>query len=391
LGEAVKIGYLSIKDALDADTWSGTIYKMYAALRDEAGEVEVIGPRPRPLWLRLFWHYLNAIRRIFGQRLGIMQSVPLSWACGYYYGSRLKKSDCDIVFAPIAAMELAYLKTDKPIVYLSDTNFMAQVGYYFPANAISALGKWEGNYLEKRAVDRSARLVYSNQWAADGVVELHDADPAKVRVIPFGANLQREPAREALRMKGHDGPCRLLFVSRDWVRKGGAIAVAALRALEGLGVEAELTVVGCEPEETDPRMVVIASLNKRVPEQEAQLFDLYRNADFFLIPTRAECSAIVMCEAGAFGLPTISTDTGGISTIVVEGENGFLLPLQAEGDEYAAVIARVWSDQEGYARLRASTRKRYEEELNWKVWGARMGALMEEVVAGARGDRVGGK
>jgi glycosyltransferase involved in cell wall biosynthesis len=137
-------------------------------------------------------------------------------------------------------------------------------------------------------------------------------------------------------------------------------------------------VVGCTPPEhvTHRNLRVFSFLSKNNVEERAKLESLYLNADFFLLPTRADCSPIVLCEAAAFGLPVISTDTGGVSDIVRNGENGVLLPPTAKGSEYARVIADSYRDTQRFQRMRRRSRELYDTRLNWDAWGKTVAGLI---------------
>jgi glycosyltransferase involved in cell wall biosynthesis len=56
------------------------------------------------------------------------------------------------------------------------------------------------------------------------------------------------------------------------------------------------------------------------------LVDLYRAADIFCLPTRADSLGLVLLEAGAAGLPVVSTSVGAIPEIVRDGETGLVVP-----------------------------------------------------------------
>jgi glycosyltransferase involved in cell wall biosynthesis len=71
--------------------------------------------------------------------------------------------------------------------------------------------------------------------------------------------------------------------------------------------------------------------------------------------------------------------------MIRNGENGFVLPLDAHGDEYANVIASVYQNEERYTRLIHSSRAAYEERLNWDAWGKAMNIILSEVVNQAKG------
>jgi glycosyltransferase involved in cell wall biosynthesis len=85
---------------------------------------------------------------------------------------------------------------------------------------------------------------------------------------------------------------------------------------------------------------------------------------------------MVFSEGNAFGMPGITTDTGGVSSVVVEGENGHLLPLTAGPKEYADLIEAAWVDQGKYIALRKSSRRQYEQVLNWKTWARQSATLI---------------
>ena len=56
------------------------------------------------------------------------------------------------------------------------------------------------------------------------------------------------------------------------------------------------------------------------------LIELYHRADVFCLPTLGDCLPMVLSEAGAVGLPLVSTDVGAIGEIVRDGETGLLVP-----------------------------------------------------------------
>lgn len=71
---------------------------------------------------------------------------------------------------------------------------------------------------------------------------------------------------------------------------------------------------------------------------------------------------------------------GGVAGVVHEGKNGFLLPVQAHGFEYAQLIASIYNDDAKYYQLIVSCRAEYEERLNWDTWGKRMNEIITQSV-----------
>jgi glycosyltransferase involved in cell wall biosynthesis len=199
-----------------------------------------------------------------------------------------------------------------------------------------------------------------------------------VHIVPFGANLDEIPDRERAVRRPLVNTCRLLFIGRHWERKGGDLAFETLLTLERMGVPARLTVCGCTPPPgmSHPKLRVIPFLDKRIDSHRHALEYEYTQHDFLLLPTRADCTPIVFCEANAFGMPVVSTDTGGVAGVIRDGENGVLLPSAARGEVYAERIAEIFRHPPLYARMVLASRLAYEERLNWDVWGQTMRRLL---------------
>lgn len=169
---------------------------------------------------------------------------------------------------------------------------------------------------------------------------------------------------------------RLLFVGRDYTRKGGAIVLQTCRELERRGFSADVTMIGCNPpasERIPSNLTVIPNLDKNAPSERALFDKLFQGAHALLFPTRADCSPITICESLAHGMPVISADVGGIRSMIEHGRNGFLIPKQdADGKFYADAIQELAQSQERYSTIVHNARSSYEERLNWKSWGEKV-------------------
>jgi glycosyltransferase involved in cell wall biosynthesis len=379
----LRVAYLTMRDPNDLRSWSGTIFRMARALENHC-EVVRVGPL-EPFSLKLGKVIHHAIRLATGRNYLYTHTARVCKGAASRAQRKLADKTFDVIFAPAGCGIVAHLETKLPIVYLSDTTFHLMVDYYSDFSNLSESQRSTADQLERSGIVKAQQSVFPSSWAAQSAVEDYGADPSRVHVVPFGANLQNPPSTQEVLQERPTGCCRLLFVGVDWHRKGGDIAFETLLQLERSGIPAELTVVGCTPPEhvAHPRLHVFPFLDKNDPHQRAQLDDLYRQATFFILPTRAECFGIAMCEAGAYGLPVLSTKTGGVPEIVRHGLNGFLLPLEARGDQYAAKISQIHASPQSYRTLRASSREEFEKRLNWDAWGTRMNEILWTAVAQA--------
>lgn len=129
-------------------------------------------------------------------------------------------------------------------------------------------------------------------------------------------------------------------------------------------------------------MKVIPFLNKNIEEDVKKMRQLYEEADIYFMPTRAETYGIVFCEAAAFGLPVVSTNTGGVSSIVEDGKTGILLPHNADTSDYVDTIERLIGDERLYRSFSINTRKKFESQVNWSSWAKETRKILEQTAKG---------
>jgi glycosyltransferase involved in cell wall biosynthesis len=312
----------------------------------------------------------RVMRRLLGIGYSPAFSVVVAVAQRYSIGRAVAAANPDVVFAPFASTQVAFLASRVPIIYSSDTTLRLIRDYYPGFDALSRLTTWEGEVIERNVVSRSAGLVYPSAWAAESAVRDYGARRDTALIVPYGANLDDPPDRGRALTVDRGATCSLSFIAVAWVRKGGSTAVATLNDLRSRGIPAHLTVVGCEPPSGVDRthITVIPRIDKSDPVQRATLSDLYFTSYFSILPTRADCSPVVCCEASAHGTPMVITDTGGVSAHVTDGVNGFLVAPHSPAEAYACRIADAWTQRDGYAALVVSSRREYERRLNWDAW-----------------------
>jgi glycosyltransferase involved in cell wall biosynthesis len=185
--------------------------------------------------------------------------------------------------------------------------------------------KWK---LNRDCFQAARRIVAWSQWAKQGLVDDYEVPADKVTVIPPGVNAA-DWARLTPRQI-HDRPVKILFVGADLERKGGRLLLEAFRALRPIGVELHMVTRASLPEE--PGLFVYTDMRPN----SAALRQLYHDSDIFCLPTYGDCLPMVLSEAGAAGLPVVSTRVAGIPEIVEEGTTGFLVPT---GDVPALIDA----------------------------------------------------
>ena len=179
--------------------------------------------------------------------------------------------------------------------------------------------------INQRAFAASAAIVTFSRWAADSLVADYGIPSEKIHVIRPGVDLGRWYPPRSPRV---GEPPRILFVGGDFARKGGHDLLEAVREMPDDAVEVDI--VTTSPPATLPQRPNVR-VHVGLDHERPDLFELYRRADLFVLPSRAECYGHVFCEAMACGLPVVGCDVGAVPELVVDGQNGMLVPPGSPG------------------------------------------------------------
>jgi glycosyltransferase involved in cell wall biosynthesis len=374
----MKIGFAGRWNPLDKTAWSGTYYHAYQAIKKYYPVETFYYKWPWHIRERLILH--KQVQKLSHKKAAV------EYLKGYakYFSGRLEKEllkrKVDLLFVPAAPQLIAYCKTNVPIIYMTDATFFQLQGYYPLFRDIAQYNIDQGVAVDKMAFENATHCMLASEWTKQSAAD-YNIPVEKMTVAALGANIDTIPSAHEIK-KEKNKTCRLLFIGVEWERKGGQIALDAFYTLQKKGFPVHLTIIGCNPPVNidDENVTIIPFINKHNEKEAAELYNIIRGSDFLLLPTRAECAGVVFCEASAFGVPSITTNTGGVGTYVQDGVNGFTLPLSAAAGEYAAKIQELFTDNEAYRQLCISSRKKYEADLNWDSWGRSFNAIAEKIL-----------
>jgi glycosyltransferase involved in cell wall biosynthesis len=376
----MKIGFASRLNPLDKRSWSGTTYYTHQQIKKNY-EVEVFNYK----WAWRLREWLTMQKSLNRRFLKKQTAVEFLGSYAKYFSKQLekdlKKRPVDVLFVSASSQLIAYLETDTPIIYMTDATFQQLQGYYPYFSNLASYNIRQGIELDKKAFQKAAHCMLASDWNKNSAVNDYGIDTNNISVIPCGANLDAIPSVANLNLTA-SGQCRLLFLGVEWERKGGDIALETFRLLKQKSINAHLHIIGCTPPHDlsgETGITVIPFLDKSDPGQFQQLQNIFFQTDFLLLPTRAECAGVVFSESSAYGIPSITTNTGGVSTYVKDGINGCTLPFDAGAHEYAEKIEQLVLDQQAMKDLKLSSRKYYEEKLNWDLWGLQFQQIAERL------------
>ena len=283
---------------------------------------------------------------------------------------------------------------------------MAKLNYGIPlvitVHSLEPLRPWKreqlgGGYdfslwLEKTALEMADAVIAVSEDTRHDLHNFFKIPDERVSVIHNGIDLNEYKPQEnpeTLRSLGVD-PERpyILFVGRITRQKGIVHLVRAIQYFNPgfqvvlcagapdtpeIAVEMQQAVAAAREHHPD-----IIWIEKMVSRSEAKA--LYSGASVFVCPSIYEPFGIINLEAMACGTPVVASAVGGIKEVVVEGETGFMVPLEqmkespfeaTEPEKFARDLAarvnQLMADPELAAKMGAAGRKRVEEFFGWKA------------------------
>ena len=375
----MKVAYVTPYSSSDVHAWSGSVYFIREALAKTGCEIIPIdslkdsGRLPAKLKEK-------AIRHLLGKTFLSDRRPALLEAYAQQVAERCKAVAPDIIFSP-GTIPIANLKTDTPVVFWTDATFAGIHNYYGLFSNLHDQTIRDGHHVDKNALRNTSLAIYTSDWAAGTATDHYGADAAKVKVVPYGANItaSRSVAEIESQIAERDSDvCNLLFIGVEWERKGGPIALETAKILNDRGVKTHLHIVGVQPPGEVPDFVTLHGFVSKKTSEGAALFDrLLSDSHFLIVPSRAECFGLVFAEASSLGVPSLAASTGGVPSVVTPGINGQLFPLEAGGDAYADYIASTLKTPGAYQALARSSFQEFRSRLNWDSAGAEVARLMQ--------------
>jgi glycosyltransferase involved in cell wall biosynthesis len=350
--------------AKDITRGSGTFYQLSQELERQGNTVHYVGPisTPQPPISRL----LRALHNRLGYRFPIILDPFIGVNTGNEVAQRVASLEYDVLLTNDLSIA-AYTPSVQPIALYTDVMITPDYAERFtPASRLARLSPISlhlARRVIRRALANAALCVFPAQWAADSAQHYAKTALRKphITIVPFGANVD-DPG-QVDRLFPRDS-LDMLFIGKDWQRKGGAIAIEAAQVLRQRGIPARLHIVGATPNVSSPD-VVIGMLDKAIDSHRKQLDSLFRTCDVLMLPTQSEGSVIVPMEAAAYGMPTLAYDAIGVTPSVLNGQSGLLLPIGAPPKAFADVLQNWYTNPESYTFLSQGARAHYERSANW--------------------------
>ena len=388
----MKIAYVTSYDLLNQTSWTKHVQGICTAgsymaknLLDESTSIEYIGPLSKK--------YAFLTRTKWSLYRNLQKKDYYRWAeplvvknYAHQIQNKLNHLNVDVILSSESTVPVAYLDVKQPIILWTDTTLSALINFYGYMSNLCQENIQNIYKIEAEALKRCDLIIYTSEWAARMASQTYGIESNKIKVVPWGANLESKRTLEDIHhIIDHKvtPKCKLLFIGVDWLRKGGDIALEVAKKLNATGLKTELTIVGCKPQldEPLPKFVnCLGFISKSTPEGLRTIEQLLCESHFLILPSRAETFGHVFCEASSFGVPSLATNIAGVRTVVRDDKNGKTFSLDAKIEEYCTYICDLFADYSEYKNLAISSFNEYQTRLNWQVAGRNAKSLIKNLI-----------
>lgn len=350
-------------DATDLRTWSNTPYFLLQAGLTQGFLQGGLALQPQQLRRdRWIWNLGQWLRT---GKAGGFQYSPA-------FGQRL--------------LQQAQLPTDQPLRLLSHFPLLPpqpwpslwQVSFYIDATTRQVFEDYGvGDRLaagyrqqilarEQQAYQQAKQIICMADWAAQSVIADYGVDPAKVHVVPGGANLDETqlaqlPSSPPPLPPNPTQPLRLGFLGKEWQRKGGPFLLKLADQLIALGIPTVIRAIGPDPQNlpTHPALQPLGFIDKQT--ETARFVAELQSWHFGTLFSSAEASPRSNLECLRLGVPVITHAVGGIASTLPDAGGGQLFSSHPSPQTVAHWICDRLTPYDAYLSWRSALASRWAE------------------------------
>jgi len=209
----------------------------------------------------------------------------------------------------------------------------------------------------------AAAVVTVSQANARHIETVHGVDPERITVLPCGVDTRRfsPGARRA-------DPPYVVCVARLVPVKNLRLLLAACRLARDRGREFRCVIVGDGRSRDElvglrDRLRLRRMVDLVGPAPQREVLAWWRRATAAVLTSDSEGMPVSLMEAGACGVPAVTTAVGGAPEVVEDGVTGLLAP-PGDAAAVASGLERLLGDAAFARRLGAAARRRVEERFS---------------------------
>ncbi|MDE3106229.1 MAG: glycosyltransferase family 4 protein [Acidobacteriota bacterium] len=357
-------------DPYSHTTWSGLMVHLLPALERAGCLQQALSVKVPPL------HNSLLLAKNFARDRGV-------WRKHYYFDPAYRAAltraagrlplQAQVCLQIGMMMSLPEVFPTHPCMAYNDGNLAELLDSGFGLQGVSARRIDQAMRYEQEVAQRLDRVLTFSEHLRQSFIHNYHLDPARVIVVGAGINLSSLPPENP--DKRYDTP-RILFVGKEFERKGGLVLLQAFRAVRAALPTAELHIAGPLSLPEVPEGVVFhGHLSKADPQQRAKLEQLYRESTLFTLPSLYEPFGIAPLEAMLFQLPCVVTRAWALQEMVTPGFNGDLAE-KGSAEDLATKLIALLREPDQLREMGKRGRQMVLERYTWETVGANFRAVL---------------
>lgn len=338
--------------------WSGTNYGLYVALSKKFQIKEIELHDSYACWIskvlnKIFCLSDFGVKNIISNRNRILKSLHNKRSTFFQFAEVIPDNDqfSTYIYQDLSVSYIKYLSEENNKIFKYSgfssnrkdsicNRYKMQGRYYMNCKGIFTMGKW----LEKDLIERC------------GIPK------EKVHHVGGGINLDYKLINPKTKTNN-----KILFVGRDFKRKGGYLVYDAFKILKNKLPNVELHIAG--PAQ-NPIKNPINGYYYYGDCNHDKLSELFNKCDIFCMPSYFEAYGLVFIEALVYGLPCIGRDSYEMPYFIKNNENGLLLKND-NPDELSQLMEKLLSDDHIKEKV-ISKKEYYINEYSWDAVAKRI-------------------
>lgn len=273
-----------------------------------------------------------------------------------------QKSDADFYFFH-GFTQWIKTKPNKPYFCFNDGSFY---NYLNTSNNPSEFSKTDIERImlqEKAWFENAEKVFFRSQWALDKTITAYDYKRDNFINVGVGGAIQI-PERDV-----YEDGYNFLFISTDFLSKGGQVVIEAFKKLRAKREDVNLWIVGDATGmdlEGSSNVTHFGFLKKNDADNLTKLSNLFENTFVMVYPTVKDMNPLVLVELSYFGCPIIASNQFAIPEYLIDGETGFLINNPEDIDEVSSLMD-IFLDmpRNDYQIMRKKSREIGINRNNW--------------------------
>ena len=380
-----RIFFLCEGNAETYDSWSGASRSVVEHLRGagfsvRVGDADLYG---LDRWRTLARTFRIPMRRWWvNYHLGATAFAARTESAARVIAAR--RGTADVILQVGATFEVP--KAERtPLVLFCDSNIeiaRAAIPSGFSEAAVLTAGELEGVRAREARVYERAELIFTmSERVRQSFIDDFGIPPERLVTVHCGPNIDVPDLSAGLSARA-DGPPTILFIGRDFERKGGQLLLDAFAIVRKRIPGARLVMVGVRPRNgrAPDGVEFLGFLSRDTASGRRRMDEAYRSAHLFCLPTRFEPFGTAFVEAMMYGLPCVGPAAWAVPEIIDDGRTGHLVPSD-DAAGYAEAIMRLLTDRAHAAEMGRAARDRALKLFAWSDLVERMSRGLEAVVA----------